>query len=456
MSDNKSPKMLVLADDGANYEVWRKDVELWCSVTKGSRRDKAITMYLSLSGRAKLVCEEVDLISNENTDPPRDQVKEVLEKLDTVFLPEKGLRQFNAFNKLYWLRRKDGTDLNQFIVEFEHTMFRFKQEGMDLPDPVTAFMLLGSCNLKQSEAHLVMTAVKEVTYDDVKSAVSRIFGHKLAPMQPVDVSHEVKTETFCAENTIDAVEETLYTRGRGAGRRGGRGRGVTARGGTRGYRESNSRQTGYDKYSNRRQNPMGPDGRVSQCAICGSTMHWARDCPHSYEKAEQNNYEVKEQSSQSGQYKGNFMGFFTDFVGCSMEEGKLKALIQGTKGGAVVDTACVNSVCGESWLNSYIENLSETEKLIVKEEPSERTYVFGDGKSFTSKRKVMIPCCIGGIQGVLPVEVVECGIPMLLGLKSMQKLGMGLDFGGDQLIFRGMRIKLDMLSSGHYFLPLSE
>ena len=216
---------------------------------------------------------------------------------------------------------------------------------------------------------------------------------------------------------------------------------------------------GNSKYNNRRQNPVGPDGRVSVCVICESTMHWARDCPHSYERAERSNYEQKEQPTQS---RGNFMGFFNDFVGCVMEEGRkenrdrLKILLKGTKGGAVVDTACVNSVCGEAWLDSYLANLSEAETAIVREEPGVRTFMFGDGNSFTSKKKVMIPCCIGGMQGILPVDVVECGIPMLLGLKSMQKLDMTLSLGKDQMIFRGRRIKLEVLESGHYFLPFSE
>ena len=459
MSDNnKLAKMPVLAADGENYEGWRKDVKLWCLINKGTDKEKAIMLYLSLTGRPKLVSEEVReaLLGEEKVEKPVDKI---LEKLDTVFLPEKGMRQFNAFNKLYCLRRKEGADVNEFMVEFEHTMIKFKQEGMDLPDTVTAFMLLGACNLKPQEAHLVMTAVKTVTYNEVKSAVSRIFGHKLAQMQPAGVNHEVKSEAIWAENTREVVEETLYTRGNGTGRRGGRGGGVAARGGARGVSESRSQQIGLSKYNNRRQNPIGPDGRVSVCVICESTMHWARECPHSYERAERSNHEKKEQPAQS---RGNFMGFFSDFVGCAMEEGRkgnedrLKVLLKGTKGGAVVDTACVNSVCGEAWLDSYLANLSEAEAAMVKEEPGVRTFMFGDGNSFTSKKKVMVPCCIGGMQGILPVDVVECGIPMLLGLRSMQKLGMALSFGEDQMIFRGRRIKLEVLDSGHYFLPLSE
>ena len=39
---------------------------------------------------------------------------------------------------------------------------------MKLPDAVMAFMLLALCNLSESDMHLVMSAVKEVTYDGMK------------------------------------------------------------------------------------------------------------------------------------------------------------------------------------------------------------------------------------------------------------------------------------------------
>ena len=103
MSDNsKLAKMPVLAADGENYEGWRKDVKLWCLISKGTDKEKAIMLYLSLTGRPKLVSEEVreTLLGGEIIEKPVDKI---LEKLDTVFLPEKGMRQFNAFNKLYCL-----------------------------------------------------------------------------------------------------------------------------------------------------------------------------------------------------------------------------------------------------------------------------------------------------------------------------------------------------------------
>ena len=65
------------------------------------------------------------------------------------------------------------------------------------------------------------------------------------------------------------------SRNRPSSRRSYRGRG-------RGYRPSSNTNTA-KKNSNRRVNPADADGEVSRCIICDSRMHWARECPHSYE-----------------------------------------------------------------------------------------------------------------------------------------------------------------------------
>ena len=429
-----------LVENGANYESWKKDIELWCLASKLEPRMQAIAIHLSLDGKARAATSELDLKNVLE----KEAVKGIKDKLDKLFLPEKGIRQFNAFCSMFNLRRKDEGEMMNFICEFEHTIFQFKQQGMELPDPVMAFMLLASCNLSESDSHLVMTGVREVTYESMRAALLRVFGHKFSAsntMQTVGNMIELKTEpTFCTESSQSA-DETFYARGRYAGRRrGGRARGGAARG--------NWRSFGVERTDgDRRQNPLGADGRVTKCAVCSSMMHWARDCPHSYENSER---KIDKEDNQGVN--------FSALVGCTdLEDGeKLRTLVKETKGCAILDSACCNTVCGESWLSSYVNNLSDLEKAQVEEKISEQTFTFGDGRSFSSERKVTLPCYIGGLKGEITTDVVKCDIPLLLGIKSMKKLGMKLDFGKDYLFFHGMQIKLNQLKSGHYYLTLSQ
>ena len=188
---------------------------------------------------------------------------------------------------------------------------------------------------------------------------------------------------------------------------------------------------------------------VTTCTVCSSTMHWVRDCPHSYENADARKSDDKEDSSS----KVNFSGF----VGCTdVEEGnKLKMFSSELFGCALLDSGCANTVCGESWMANYLENLSDLERSEVREQPSSQSFTFGDGKSVLAKRKFTFPCYIGGVKGELTSHEIECEIPLLLSIKSMKTLNMKIDFKHDTLYFCGRQIKVSQIKSGHYVLPLS-
>ena len=139
---------------------------------------QALAIHLSLSGRARNASSEISLTDLEK----ENGVDNLLKKLDTIFLPEIGHRQFKAFNNLYNLRRITEAKMSDFVCEFEHTYFKFKSEEMSLPDPV-----LASCNLTENDHHLVMSAVTDVTYDKMRDAILRIFGHSVSLLLLVGV-----------------------------------------------------------------------------------------------------------------------------------------------------------------------------------------------------------------------------------------------------------------------------
>ncbi|KAK4329335.1 hypothetical protein Pmani_000306 [Petrolisthes manimaculis] len=145
----------------AAYELWRKDIEIWCKLSDLSKKKQALAIHLSLDGRARISTSELEVDALESD----DGVKTILEKLDGLFLVDKGRRQFNVFQELYNLRRPDGVEVRKFISQFEHTYSEFTKQNMSLPDSVRAFMLLASCKLSEGEQQLVMSAMPEVRYD---------------------------------------------------------------------------------------------------------------------------------------------------------------------------------------------------------------------------------------------------------------------------------------------------
>ncbi|KAK4318184.1 hypothetical protein Pmani_010794 [Petrolisthes manimaculis] len=70
----------------AAYELWRKDIEIWCKLSDLSKKQQALAIHLSLDGRARISTSELEVDALESD----DGVKTILEKLDGLFLVDKG------------------------------------------------------------------------------------------------------------------------------------------------------------------------------------------------------------------------------------------------------------------------------------------------------------------------------------------------------------------------------
>ena len=228
------------------------------------------------------------------------------------------------------------------------------------------------------------------------------------------------------------TDEVMYTSGgNGRGRR--RGSYQKFRGHNR-FQKPNGRYNNYKENSDQTNRLDPKTGKPHLCHLCKSPKHYIRNCPE--KKAEVN---------------------FSMFVGCasSQADNNLQSLVNESKGYAILDSGCSTTVCGEKWLENFVESLSDEERFKIKIEPSAQNFTFGDGKTVVSKRKVTVPCWMGGKQGEVSTDVVHCNIPLLLSRKSMKSQGMVLDFKNDQVSVMGRDIKLKVTKSGHYALPLS-
>lgn len=442
-------------DDDTDYEAWKEDILMWCDLTDIPEEKQALAIHLALTGQAHTATGQ---IGRENL-KKKGGVKVLLEKLDTLYLADKGSRQFAAFNELYNLRRNKDMEMNAFVAKFEQVYFKFSQYDMELPDAVKAFMLLASSDLGEEERRLVMSAVPEVSYNYMKQALKRIFC-EIAPKGNVgSLGVQVKTEPVffgnneqtAAHNPVqgdEAEQQVMYSGNSGRGRgswRGGRGRGVQLTGGNR--QPLNNRQ----QFNRRgkKGNPVGRDGRVTTCYRCGSRNHWARMCPDPEDSADENNGDAEDHTE---------IAHLSLFVGYANNDGrnrKMQTLIQESAGHAVLDTGCSSTVCGVGWLETYLGGLSEYERSQLREEESDTKFKFGVGDTVSSMKKVSIPCWLGKATATITTDVVDCDIPLLLSKRSMKKAKMNLDFGEDTIRVNGADIKLGCSTAGHYLLPIS-
>ena len=203
-------------ENGDCYESWKLDVEIWQELTDLPKSKQALALHLSLSGRAREASTEIP-ISNLKAD---DGVDKLMEKLDSLFLLDKGRRQFKAFQNLYNFRRCSDADVGEFVNEFERVYFKFTQEGMVLPDAVMAFMLLVSSNLTENKFQLAMSAITDVNYSNMKSTLKRVFGGEFGSTgNSAGNFGNVKSEpVFSSNEHSDHTQSALYSSGSSRGR----------------------------------------------------------------------------------------------------------------------------------------------------------------------------------------------------------------------------------------------
>ena len=121
----------------------------------------------------------------------------------------------------------------------------------------------------------------------------------------------------------------------------------------------------------------------------------------------------------------------------------------------VVDSGCINTVCGDVWLDSYLESLSCKDKKSVAMENSSSWFRFGNGASFQSLKKVTIPVYLGSIRARISTDVVKYEIPLLFSKNSLKKGQGSINFSKDTIRILNQYLTLENTSTGHYILRLS-
>ena len=222
---------------------------------------------MSLEGEAEdavLELEEEKLICD-------DSVKNVLEKLDTIFKKSDMVTKFEALDNFETYRRPHNVSISEFVIEFDKRYNKTKTLGTNISDDLLSYRMIKSANLSEQDEKMVKATCK-LTYVDVKSKLKSIFG---------DAGCSLSTKSDIKKEEAFEVHTYHSPRGRGRGRN-NRGR---FRGRSRGARGARGAATG--RNSAQKKNPLDKDGNVSVCAICRCEMHWARDCPYREERSQE-------------------------------------------------------------------------------------------------------------------------------------------------------------------------
>lgn len=138
-----------------------------------------------------------------------------------------------------------------------------------------------------------------------------------------------------------------------------------------------------------------------------------------------------------------------------LDEDNMNDLFGETIGYAIIDSGCTRTVCGNRWLDTYLDTLSVSDRRTVTSKSSSFRFRFGDGKTYVSNRTVNIPVHFGSVSARLDTSIVECNVPLLMSRISLKRAEASLDFSNDEITILGEDVPITISKSGHYCVSLS-
>ena len=387
----------------------------------------------------------------------------------------------------------------QFIASFDMKYQKVKAKGYILQPNILAFMLLRRASLTPEEHMLVMTglnfASKDTMYTDAIKSLKKFKGESIGcggAITGTDI--KIEPPTYYTDHS---------SRYRGKGYRGRRhdsGKGHVGGGDNPSYRDRFEKQgthsgsdrrnwrgsadrtpggesydrsgrplnkkdkngeyilcTGCGSYrhtidqceeSSSTINKKDNYGQLRLCGACGSFRHFVANCPYRFERqqAKMNESDNGDQIQFGPRSDQAYITNVVLFNGSSNEPN----LTVESLNCALLDSCCTSNVCGESWIEYYIENLSEKDRKLVKIQKSDRIFQFGGETFIHSQGTYKIPADFGIEKVYISVDVIKSEIPLLLSRSCMKMLRANIDYESDRAMILGQSITLSLTASGHH------
>ena len=148
-----------------DYERWRKEMAFWELATNIADKKRAVTVFLSLTGKAREAVLEIDPteLNVENG------LVKLYEKLDKLFKVDEDIAAFNAYEKFEKFIRPSEMSMTDYRVEFDRLVEQLKSHSIELPDPFLAYRALKNANLSPENEKLVRATVPAIKLENMMS-----------------------------------------------------------------------------------------------------------------------------------------------------------------------------------------------------------------------------------------------------------------------------------------------
>ena len=427
-----SPPTLDKIDE---IEEWLRELEIWQCVTDIEEKKQGPLVYLSLPDKIRKSCNDIK-VSDLNKD---DGLKVLIDKIKSLYAKDINALAYMAYDQFENFRRPDDMNIVDYINEFERLNNKIKQFDMNLPTGVLAYKVLNNSNISNEKKQLIRATVTSLTYENMTRQLKAIYDNSgnLAD-NALDIKSEPVYYAAKLQESTNQTGKSMYPQKDGYrnNSRNYSSRGKSSRPSSQ-YNKSqyNINSENYDKWG-QKTNPVDKSGKVTCCLICKSIYHWANSCPN----------KVKDMVEDVN------ITLFTE----ELHECYITKFVGETFNCAVLDSGCSKNVCGESWLNYYLETLTQSDHSKVKFEDSSNSFRFGDGNSLKSSKRVTFPAKIGEKNIMIKTDVIASDLPLLLSKEAMKKANVKIDFSNDVVKILDQKVNIVFTSSGHYAVPISK
>ena len=421
---------------GQNYRLWRKDVELWKKLTDTPKRKMGVALQYSCRTNQKIHEAILNIPEAQvDCDDGIDNVLKELDKLHNVNEKENAVKNYEEFLAM---KRKPNQKIPEFMNEFQMIADKTKANGNNLSDDLLAFRLLQALDLPEVEIRIIKSSIAELTVKNIKDLLEKSYGesfYNTSEIKPEPIFQSSVKMCSCSKNHQPSTdsdsendETTLYA-GNWRKRK-------NKPNDVKKQDFNQSFQFSIKQPLKRGKNPLDKQGNITQCHNCYSINHWADACPDSHEDG-------------SNQTLYNITLFEDD-----EQPHNLRSLVIETIGCAVLDCGAARTVCGKTWLQTYMELLTDKEKKEMKESNTCNVFKFGSGKRVKSEKCIHLPITLGNKKVNLITEVVDEDIPLLFSRMSMTRAKSKLNTEDETVTLLGQKIKMILTSTGHFAIPI--
>ncbi|CAL4069464.1 unnamed protein product [Meganyctiphanes norvegica] len=164
-----------------SFEIYRKEVECWGSVTNIAKSKQGMAVALSLPDDSSIknkIFTELETADLQST----NGVDKILEYMDKLYLKDDLLNANEMFNNFDDYVKKPSDTMKEYVMEFDRLYRRCeKYTVLKIGDGALGFYLLKKAKLDDRETQLVLTGVdyknKDVTiYEQMSSALVKFLG----------------------------------------------------------------------------------------------------------------------------------------------------------------------------------------------------------------------------------------------------------------------------------------